>query len=164
MNKTIFAFLVALATVASASDSFYVRIRPLGDGTSVITGLDGGERRAVMLSVDEYELLTNQVAAAWKSVNSTESGRVSIHGKRVKASAMTAPAAMVFQYADGYIHTEPVKTAENAKPKKPEPRRERKPAWMSEAQWEFRNMKIKDAKRSVTVEYDAVTGETKEVK
>lgn len=124
MNNIIYS--LALATTL---------ITPLGTTAETVN-----DEMFVQLPAAEYVALTNQIYAMWHYANSTEQGRVSLHGKRVSRIIDTKSKTVILEYADGYKYIESMKPQEirEIEPKKtPTPTPRKKPVHMSDEQWKF---------------------------
>lgn len=124
MNNIIYS--LALATTL---------ITPLGTTAETVN-----DEMFVKLPYAEYVALTNQIYAMWHYANSTEQGRISLHGKRISRIIDTKSKIVILEYADGYKYIESMKPQEvrQIEPKKesaPSPRK--KPSHMSDKQWQF---------------------------
>lgn len=93
----------------------------------------------VKIPIADYEALTNKIQSMWTYANSTEDGRVGLHGKRVSRIVNDSDKTVTLEYSDGYRFVDRMKPSDLAKSpsklKSASPRR--KPAHMSDAQWEF---------------------------
>jgi lipopolysaccharide export LptBFGC system permease protein LptF len=110
-------------------------ITPLGTIAETVN-----DEQFVQIAISDYIALTNQIHAMWIYANSTEQGRVSLHGKRVSRIIDTESKTVTLEYADGYRFIESMKPQEvrQIEPKKetaPTPRK--KPSHMSDEQWKF---------------------------
>lgn len=135
----------------------------LVDETPYIVGVDGVRRQVVLVDPDEYEMLTGRVEKVWAGLNSSEDGRIKLHGMRVDQTETNN--TKVTTYSDGYRHMERMAPKRPARPvvrtgraRPPEPV---KPSGISDRQWKFRQKRkeaLSGKVKEITVEHDAVTG------
>lgn len=182
--KTATMIIVAIAaSVALANTEVYRLERNTETGALAVVGVDNVRRaveivpvleddqRFVLIDADEYAMLTGNVAKVWTALNSTEDGRVKLHGRRVLTEIITNEAKKVTHYADGYRFAEemPVRRSASAVVlrKSGTATEAPRPAGVSPRAWEMRK-RLADRKagkaREVTVVHDAATGTDKEVK
>lgn len=184
--KTATLILAALAaSIALAKTEVFRLERDTETGALALVGVDNVRRaveivpvmpdgpRFVSIDEDEYAMLTGNVAKVWAALNSTDDGRVKLHGKRVLTEILTNEATKVTHYADGYRFAEkmPKRTPPRppaAVPRTPKARPEpTRPANVSPRAWEMRK-RLAERKagkvREVNVVHDATTGTDKEVK
>lgn len=110
-------------------------ITPLGTIAETVN-----DEQFVQISIFDYIALTNQIRAMWTYANSTEQGRVSLHGKRVSRIIDAESKTMTLEYSDGYKFIESMKpqVVRDAEPKKATaPTLRKKPPHMSDEQWKF---------------------------
>lgn len=134
--------------------------------TPFVVGADGVRREVVLVSPEEYEMLTGRVEKVWKQLNSTPEGRKMLHGREVSHEIDTETLRKVDIYADGF------RFEQNIPPKRTRPeadsrgsqakqRPEVKPDGISVRQWQMRK-KLRTARsakpKTVTVEHNAATG------
>jgi hypothetical protein len=110
----------------------------------------------VQIPVGDYVILTNQIHAMWVQANSTESGRVGIHGHRVGRVIDADNKKITLEYADGYRHVSEMSVKDlrqfvpdlftNRNATVSNPIKRTRPRRMSDAQWEF--IQKTDAMRS----------------
>ena len=113
-------------------------ITPIGTNAETVN-----DEMQVLIPYSDYVILTNRIYSMWAMANSTENGRVSMHGARTRRTVDVEEKTVTLEYSDGYIYIEHMKqqksstivphtnTTATAKSK---PRR---PKHMSDAQWEF---------------------------
>lgn len=172
--KTATLILAALAaSIALANTEVYRLERDTETGALALVGVDNVRRAVQLVAPDEYEMLTGNVAKVWAALNSTDDGRVKLHGKRVLTEIFTNEATKVTHYADGYRFAEKMPKRTPPRPPAAEPRRPKarpeptRPANVSPRAWEMRK-RLAERKagkvREVNVVHDATTGTDKEVK
>ena len=172
--KTATLILAALAaSIALANTEVFRLERDTETGALALVGVDNVRRAVQLVAPDEYTMLTGNVAKVWAALNSTDDGRVKLHGKRVLTEILTNEATKVTHYADGYRFAEkmPKRTPPRppaAVPRTPKARPEpTRPANVSPRAWEMRK-RLAERKagkvREVNVVHDATTGTDKEVK
>lgn len=172
--KTATLILAALAaSIALANTEVFRLERDTETGALALVGVDNVRRAVQLVAPDEYAMLTGNVAKVWAALNSTDDGRVKLHGKRVLTEILTNEATKVTHYADGYRFAEkmPKRTPPRppaAVPRTPKARPEpTRPANVSPRAWEMRK-RLAERKagkvREVNVVHDATTGTDKEVK
>lgn len=172
--KTATLILAALAaSIALANTEVYRLERDTETGALALVGVDNVRRAVQLVAPDEYEMLTGNVAKVWAALNSTDDGRVKLHGKRVLTEILTNEATKVTHYADGYRFTEKMPKREPPRPPAAVPRKYKakteppRPANVSPRAWDMRK-RLAERKagkvREVTVIHDAATGTDKEVK
>lgn len=94
---------VLLASILAATTVFRLE---LTDEVPFIVGADGERREVVIVSPDAYAALTGRLDIVWKSMNSTEDGRIKIHGKRVDQTVDEKESVKHTVYQDGFVFTE----------------------------------------------------------
>lgn len=152
---------VLLASILAATTVFRLE---LTDEVPFIVGADGERREVVIVSPDEYAVLTGRLDIVWKSMNSTENGRIKIHGKRVDQTVDEKEFMKHTVYQDGFVFTEKM-IRKSTRPvivdgKKPS-RKLEKPNRVSQRHWEMMKKRIEQKQKpvkEVTVEHDATTG------
>lgn len=142
------------------------------DGRTFIVGVDGERREAILVDPLDYAMLTNKIEASWRLANSTEENRLKVHGKRVNQQIEDGEKSTT--YEDGYKYYEriPVKKRPPHSPQEIARAKERieKRKATPRGSARYRDFKrlLEERKRAktkeVNVEYNAVNGETKEVK
>lgn len=162
--KTATLVLAALAaSVALAKTEVYRLERDTETGALALVGVDNVRREVALVGPDEYAMLTGNVAKVWAALNSSESGRVSLHGRRVKTEVLANEATRVTHYADGYRFAEKMPKRTPPRPPAAVPRLQN----VSPRAMEMRR-RLADRKagkvREVTVVHDAATGTDREVK
>lgn len=172
--KTATLILAALAaSIALANTEVFRLERDTETGALALVGVDNVRRAVQLVAPDEYAMLTGNVAKVWAALNSTDDGRIKLHGKRVLTEILTNEATKVTHYADGYRFAEKIPKRTPPRPPaavprtpkaRPEPTR---PANVSPRAWEMRK-RLAERKagkvREVNVVHDATTGTDKEVK
>lgn len=136
-----------------------------------IVGSDGVRRPVVMVSPDEYDLLTTRLDLMWEYFNSSRDGRVKLHGRIMHTTIDEVAKEKVETHKDGYQHREKI-PAKVDRPKivlkqKPDMATPPKPTNISERQYEMRKRlaeRRKNPVKSITVEHDAATGKDTVVK
>lgn len=172
--KTATLILAALAaSIAMAKTEVFRLERDTETGALALVGVDNVRRAVQLVAPDEYAMLTGNVAKVWAALNSTDDGRVKLHGKRVLTEILTNEATKVTHYADGYRFAEKMPKRTPPRPPAAEPRRPKarpeptRPANVSPRAWEMRK-RLAERKagkvREVNVVHDATTGTDKEVK
>ena len=172
--KTATLILAALAaSIALANTEVFRLERDTETGALALVGVDNVRRAVQLVAPDEYAMLTGNVAKVWAALNSTDDGRVKLHGKRVLTEILTNEATKVTHYADGYRFAEKMPKRTPPRPPAAEPRRPKarpeptRPANVSPRAWEMRK-RLAERKagkvREVNVVHDATTGTDKEVK
>lgn len=163
MSKIIAAIVFALSQIMQTGAETTVYRLELTDETPYVVGGDGVRRQVVIVDPDEYEMLTGRVEKVWAGLNSTEDGRIRLHGKRV--DQFPTNAVKVTVYADGYRHLERMVVKAPARPVvrnvKKTPQEPRKPFGISDRQWKFRQRRkeaLSGKAKEVSVEHDAVAG------
>lgn len=165
MSKIIAACALALSLAApSYADTKVYRLE-LTDDVPFIVGVDGVRRQVVLVDPDEYEMLTGRLEKVWSSLNSTEDGRIKIHGMRQRQYVEGEEKFTV--YKDGYIFSERM-VLHNARPRvitskreNPKKKAERINKLISDRQEEYRKERdrvLRGVPKEVTVEHDATTG------
>jgi len=127
-----------------------------------LVGDDYQRRECVILSVEQYAMLTGRLDQVWQSFNKTEDGRLKLHGKRDKTYLSDDMKEKVIVYSDGFVHREKAivkstNTISRVNMKRPSFDRARfseRHANMKEAIERRKRGEIK----TVTLEHDAVTG------
>ncbi len=76
------------------------------DGSTRILGEDGQSREVVIMAVDDYAAVTGAITHLVTTMNSTEEGRVKLHGRRKGVTVYKDGLFTVTEYEDGYRHTE----------------------------------------------------------
>ena len=186
MKRIISALLAAAALSAFAEDEpkqetsqptvkvYRIEVHNNGDfETAWLIGGDGEKRPVVLVTPDEFDLLTERLDKVWKKMHEDKTGRKILHGAITNTELDHGKMEIREHYKDGYIHTEPMIKKRNAvvdnKPSLvngrgyPLPN----PKSMSERQFEMRKKLAERRKRpirKVSVEHDAATGKDKEVK
>lgn len=172
MKRLIFAAVFAAVGASVAGTTVY-RLE-LTDEKPYIVGQDGARREVVLVDPCEYAIMTGQVSAVWRTMNSTREGRVKLHGKCIATAIDDELKERRETYADGYIWREPmekmtrqiVRRIKSGDPTKQNRPRER-PRNFSKLQWEMRQ-KLDAAKsgkvKEVTVVHDGATGKDEVVK
>lgn len=172
--KTATLILAALAaSIALAKIEVFRLERDTETGALALVGVDNVRRAVQIVAPDEYAMLTGNVAKVWAALNSTDDGRVKLHGKRVLTEILTNEATKVTHYADGYRFAEKMPKRTPPRPPAAKPRRPKawpnptRPANVSPRAWEMRK-RLAERKagkvREVNVVHDATTGTDKEVK
>lgn len=172
--KTATLILAALAaSIALAKIEVFRLERDTETGALALVGVDNVRRAVQLVAPDEYAMLTGNVAKVWAALNSTDDGRVKLHGKRVLTEILTNEATKVTHYADGYRFAEKMPKRTPPRPPAAKPRRPKawpnptRPANVSPRAWEMRK-RLAERKagkvREVNVVHDATTGTDKEVK
>lgn len=172
--KTATLILAALAaSIALANTEVFRLERDTETGALALVGVDNVRRAVQIVAPDEYAMLTGNVAKVWAALNSTDDGRVKLHGKRVLTEILTNEATKVTHYADGYRFAEKMPKRTPPRPPAAKPRRPKawpnptRPANVSPRAWEMRK-RLAERKagkvREVNVVHDATTGTDKEVK
>lgn len=152
---------VLLASILAATTVFRLE---LTDEVPFIVGADGERREVVIVPPDAYAALTGRLDIVWKSMNSTEDGRIKIHGKRVDQTVDEKESVKHTVYQDGFVFTEKM-IRKSTRPvivdgKKPR-RKLKKPNRVSQLHWEMMKKRIEQKQKpvkEVTVEHDATTG------
>lgn len=152
---------VLLASILAATTVFRLE---LTDEVPFIVGADGERREVVIVPPDAYAALTGRLDIVWKSMNSTEDGRIKIHGKRVDQTVDEKESVKHTVYQDGFVFTEKM-IRKSTRPvivdgKKPS-RKLKKPNRVSQRHWEMMKKRIEQKQKpvkEVTVEHDATTG------
>lgn len=172
--KTATLILAALAaSIALAKIEVFRLERDTETGALALVGVDNVRRAVQLVAPDEYAMLTGNVAKVWAALNSTDDGRVMLHGKRVLTEILTNEATKVTHYADGYRFAEKMPKRTPPRPPAAKPSRPKawpnptRPANVSPRAWEMRK-RLAERKagkvREVNVVHDATTGTDKEVK
>ena len=172
--KTATLIIAALAaSIALANTEVFRLERDTETGALALVGVDNVRRAVQLVAPDEYAMLTGNVAKVWAALNSTDDGRIKLHGKRVLTEILTNEATKVTHYADGYRFAEKMPKRTQPRPPAAEPRRPKarpeptRPANVSPRAWEMRK-RLAERKagkvREVNVVHDATTGTDKEVK
>ena len=172
--KTATLIIAALAaSIALANTEVFRLERYTETGALALVGVDNVRRAVQLVAPDEYAMLTGNVAKVWAALNSTDDGRIKLHGKRVLTEILTNEATKVTHYADGYRFAEKMPKRTPPRPPAAEPRRPKarpeptRPANVSPRAWEMRK-RLAERKvgkvRDVNVVHDATTGTDKEVK
>lgn len=138
----------------------------LTDETPFIVGADGVKREVVILSPDDYQVLTDRLERVWTSMNSTDDGRSKLHGKRT--ARVVKDNGIQFTYSDGFTYFEKghaksygqirATVVTNRVRNATIPT---KPNGISSRQWMMRKKReaiLKGEVKEVTVEHDALTG------
>jgi hypothetical protein len=136
-----------------------------------IVGTDGVRRPVVLVSPDEYDLLTTRLDLMWEYFNSSRDGRVKLHGRVVNTTIDEVAKEKVETHKDGYQHREKM-PAKVDRPRlvlkqKPDMATPPKPTNISERQYEMRKRlaeRRKSPVKTLTVEHDAATGKDTVVK
>lgn len=136
-----------------------------------IVGSDGVRRPVVLVSPDEYDLLTTRLDLMWEYFNSSRDGRVKLHGRIMNTTIDEVAKEKVETHKDGYQHREKM-PAKVDRPKlvlkqKPDMATPPKPTNISERQYEMRKRlaeRRKSPVKTLTVEHDAATGKDTVVK
>lgn len=152
---------VLLASILAATTVFRLE---LTDEVPFIVGADGERREVVIVPPDAYAALTGRLDIVWKSMNSTENGRIKIHGKCVDQTVDEKESVKHTVYQDGFVFTEKM-IRKSTRPvivdgKKPS-RKLKKPNRVSQRHWEMMKKRIEQKQKpvkEVTVEHDATTG------
>jgi len=148
--------MINLLFAAIVASTAVYRLEVQND-TPYIVGVDGVRRQVCLVDPAEYAMITGKVDQVWRSLNSSEDGRVSLHGARVRTEVDTNLAVRVAVYKDGYRHSVPMEVKRHAAL----PPRPVKNTRISDRQEKFREaLKArKNAKpKEVTVEHNAETG------
>lgn len=148
--------MINLIFAAIVASSAVYRLE-LQDETPYIVGGDGIRRQVCIVDPAEYAMMTGKVDQVWRSLNSSEDGRKSLHGARVRTEVDTNLAVRVTVYQDGYRHSVPMEI------KRPDVHKKMKvnDTRISNRQMKFREalMARRNAKpKEVTVEHDAANG------
>lgn len=167
---------VAPKADAETIKALRLEVHSRGDAeTAYIVGVDGVKRPVVLITPDEFDLLTERLDKVWKKMHEDKAGRKLLHGAITNTVLDHRKMEMREYYKDGYIHTEPLmpKKKRNAvidnKPSlvngrgHPLPN----PKSMSERQFEMRKRLAERRShpvREVSVEHDATTGTDRIVK
>ena len=173
MKTATLILAVLAASIALANTEVFRLERDTETGALALVGVDNVRRAVQLVAPDEYAMLTGNVAKVWAALNSTDDGRVKLHGKRVLTEILTNEATKVTHYADGYRFAEKMPKRTPPRPPAAEPRRPKarpeptRPANVSPRAWEMRK-RLAERKagkvREVNVVHDATTGTDKEVK
>lgn len=139
--------------------------------TAWLVGQDGVKRPVVVVSPDEYKLLTERLDLVWAYFNSSRDGRVKLHGKVVNTVIDSTSLEKVETHSDGYTHREKIPpkvdrprvvTPQKKDLGSPPPR----PSGISDRQFEMRKRleeRKKKPVKTVTLEHDAATGKDRVV-
>ena len=138
-----------------------------GDETAWLVGGDGEKRPVVLVTPDEFALLTERLDAVWKRMHESKSGRIMLHGAVVRTEIDNDKKERVEYHKDGYTRAESfVSKRAVTSPSKPAVVNGRgypmpNPKSMSERQFEMRRKlweRRRHPIREVSVEHDATTG------
>lgn len=152
---------IILASILAATTVYRLE---LTDEMPFIVSSSGERREVVIVSPDEYAVLTGRIETVWKSMNSTEHERVRLHGKRIDQTVDEKEFVKHTVYQDGFVFTEKM-IRKSTRPvivdgKKPS-RKLKKPNRVSQRHWEMMKKRIEQKQKpvkEVTVEHDATTG------
>lgn len=158
--------LVAVSALADTIQAYRINLRATDAGeTAWLVGQDGVERPCVLVTPEEYDMLTGRLDRVWAALNSTRDGRVKLHGRIMNTTIDEVAKEKVETHKDGYQHREkiPVKVD---RPKvvlkqKPDMATQPKPTNISERHFEMRKRLAERAKnpvKQITIEHDATTG------
>lgn len=95
--------LIAAFAIIASMTVYRLELR---DERPFIVGADGVSRPVCLVDPSEYAMMTGRVDQVWRSLNSTESGRVQLHGSRVWTEVDETNGVKVVVYKDGYRHSE----------------------------------------------------------
>lgn len=167
---------VHVAPKANAETIKVLRLEVHSNGdaeTAYVVGVDGVKRPVVLVTPDEFDLLTERLDKVWARMHEDKAGRKILHGAITNTVLDHRKMEMREYHKDGYIHTEPLIKKRNAvvdnKPSivngrgYPMPN----PKSMSERQFEMRQRlweRRKHPVKEVSVEHDATTGTDRIVK
>lgn len=159
-----------LAYVAPKVSVYRLELHSTDSGeTAWLVGQDGVKRPVVLVTPDEYKMLTERLDLVWAYFNSTRDGRVKLHGKVTHTIIDDAALEKVETHSDGYTHREKIP------PKVDRPRvdlgikaargvPQPMPTGISDRQFEMRKKLRERAShpvKTVTVEHDAAIGKDK---
>ena len=139
--------------------------------TAWIVGQDGVKRPVVVVSPDEYKLLTERLDLVWAYFNSSRDGRVKLHGKVVNTVIDSTSLEKVETHSDGYTHREKIPPKVD-RPRVVTPQKKGvgssppRPSGISDRQFEMRKRleeRKKNPVKTVTLEHDAATGKDRVV-
>ena len=142
------------------------------DETAWLVGQDGVKRPVVVVSPDEYKMLTERLDLVWAYFNSTRDGRVKLHGKVTHTIIDDAALEKVETHSDGYTHREKIPPKVD-RPRVVMPQKKTvgstppRPSGISDRQFEMRKRleeRKKNPVKTVTLEHDAATGKDRVVK
>lgn len=152
--------LLSACCLAAHADTTVYRLE-LTDGVPYAVGVDNVRRPVVLVDPAEWATLTNYVFRGIMRDNSTENGRVRLHGPRKQQIVNDKEHEKATVYEDGYVHVEKVwnrTRPEIVKRTTPSKKLKNRSAY-SAKYIEMLEARAKAAKpRTVTVEHDATTG------
>jgi len=160
-----------LAYVAPSVSVYRLELRADSSGeTAWLVGQDGVKRPVVLVSPDEYALLTTRLDLMWEYFNSSRDGRVKLHGRIVNTTIDEVAKEKVETHNDGYIHREKI-PAKVDRPRvvfkpRPDTATPPKPDGISDRQFEMRKRLAERKNRpfkTINVEHDAATGKDRVV-
>ena len=159
MKMNILLLLSACCLAANAGTE--VHRLEVTDGVPYAVGVDGVRRPVVLVDPAEWATITNYVFSGIMRDNSTEDGRVRLHGPRKNQIVNDKEHERATVYEDGYVHIEKMRNSSRpvvAKRNTPSEESKKRSAY-SAKYIQLLEERAKAAKpRTVTVEHNANTG------
>lgn len=161
-----------MCVFADAVSVYRLELHSSEDGeTAWLVGQDGVKRPVMLVSPEEYDMLTHRLDLMWEYFNSSRDGRMKLHGRIVSTTIDNAALEKVETHSDGYTHREKIPPKVD-RPKVVMPQKKvvgsapPRPYGISDRQFEMRK-RLEERRRSpiktITVEHDAATGKNRVV-
>ena len=168
MKNIVLIFAAIVISLCSADTQVYRLELDTNTDCSRIVGQDGVRRECVIVEPEQFSLLTGQLSRVWASLNSTDNGRIGLHGKKMNTTIDTNTLTKTTVYADGFRHAEsfeirtrPVMDKFSGVKRERTVQITEKPKGTSDRRWEMRQAYIRrltKAPKVITVTHDATTG------